>query len=93
MIDAQQVVAYDKKRSREVFAATAANVQAFAATGQADALHYTQQQRVRVGDQYTDQYLDPNAAPSQAPPKKKKGKIKKKRQGSSTVDDIDLGAA
>lgn len=95
MIDAQQVVAYDKKRSHEVFAATAANVQAFAATGQADALHYTQQQRVRVGDQYTDQYLDSNAGLSQEPPasKKKKKRFEKKDQPSSTVDDIDLGKA
>ena len=92
MIDAQQVVAYDKKRSREVFAATAANVQAFAASGQAEALHYTRKQRARVGDQYTDKYLDPNAGPSQSQAPEKKKLFKKKDKPSSTVDDIDLGA-
>ena len=92
MIDAQQVVAYDKNRTHEVFAVTAANVQAFAASGDAEALHYTQKQRARVGDQFTDKYLDPNTAPNQEPPPKKK-RFKKKDQPSSTIDDIDLGAA
>ena len=74
-----------------MFAATAANVQAFAATGNAEALHYTRKQRAKVGDQYTDKYLDPNAGPSQEPSPEKK-RFKKKDKPSSTVDDIDLGA-
>ena len=92
-IDAQQVVAYARDKSPEVFAATAANVQAFAASGDAKALHYTRKQRARVGDQYTDKYLDPTTAPSKTPPKKKKTLFKKKDKPSSTVDDIDLGTA
>ena len=93
-IDAQQVVAYARDKSPEVFAVTAANVQAFAASGDAKALRYTKKQRAQVGDQYAEKYLDPNAAPGQnPPPQKKRGLFKKKNKPSSTVDDIDLDKA
>ena len=93
-IDAQQVVAYARDKSPEVFAATAMNVQAFAASGDARALRYSKKQRAQVGDQYADKYLDPTAGPGQTPPPKKRKKLfKKKNQPSSTIDDIDLGAA
>jgi hypothetical protein len=92
-IDAQQVVAYARDKSPEVFAATAANVQGYARSGMAEALRYSPEQRADVGDQYADKYLDPKAGPSQTPPKKKKKLFKKKDQPSSTVDDIDLGSA
>ena len=88
-IAASQVVAYDRKRSHEVFAATAQNVQAFHQSGKKEKLRYSKKQRAQVGDQYADRYLDPNAAPSQTPPPKKK-LFKKKDQPSSTVDDIQL---
>ncbi len=87
-IAATQVMAYDRKRSQEVFAATAQNVQAFHQSGKKEKLRFSKKQRADAGDQYADQYLDPNAAPSQAPPKKKL--FKKKDKPSSTVDDIKL---
>ncbi len=87
-IAATQVVAYDRKRSHEVFAATAQNVQAFHQSGKKEKLRYSKKQRADAGDQYADQYLDPTAAPSQTPPKKKL--FKNKDKPSSTVDDIKL---
>ena len=91
-IAAAQVVAYDRKRSHEVFAATAQNVQAFAKSGKKEKLRYSRKQRADVGDQYADQYLDPTAPPSRSstPPKKSKTFFKKKNKSSSTVDDIQL---
>ncbi len=88
-IAASQVVAYDRKRSHEVFAATAQNVQAFAKSGKKEKLRFSEKQRAQAGDQYAAQYLDPNDASSQAPPPKKK-LFKKKEKPSSTVDDIQL---
>ena len=78
-IAASQVVAYDRNRTHEVFAATAQNVQAFHQSGKKEKLRYSKKQRADAGDQYADQYLDPNAAPSQAPSKKKL--FKKKLEG------------
>lgn len=88
-IVASQVVAYDRKRSHEVFAATAQNVQAFARSGEKEQLRFSTKQRAQVGDHYTDKYLDPNAAPSPATPPKKK-QFKQKDRPSSTVDDMLL---
>lgn len=59
-LDAANVVAYERARSRQVFDAAAANVAAFAATGNARRLSFTNEQRDRVGDRYTRRYLDPD---------------------------------
>jgi len=88
----ERVVAYDRKRSHEVFAATAANVMDYVGSGKVFDLGYSPAQRARVGDQYTDQYLDPKAGTSE--PKKKKTGFGKKTKNtgtkSSTVDDFEL---
>jgi hypothetical protein len=66
--------------SREVFDATANNVAEFAATGDAMALSFSDEQRDRVGDHYTRRRLDPKAKP--VPPVRPKA--------TSSVDDFAL---
>jgi hypothetical protein len=62
-IDPVRVVSYDRARSREVFAASAANVVNYVASGDAANLSFSKEQRARVGDRYTGRYLDPAAGP------------------------------
>ncbi|NND71096.1 MAG: VWA domain-containing protein [Rhodothermales bacterium] len=87
VIDASRVVSYDRQMSHEVFAATAANVEEYARSGDEKNLVFSHAQRAQVGDKYTDQYLDATA-PETTPPKKKR--VEKKDRRSSTVDDIKL---
>ncbi len=93
-IDAHNVVAYDRAKSPEVFAATAANVRDFARSGKKEALRYTTVQRAQAGDKYAEQYLDPNASKPEDEgkdaPKKDTPKDAPGSGRSSTVDDIDL---
>ena len=53
VLDASRVVAYDRGRSRQVFAAASANLSAFVESGNADALSFSNEQRQEVGDNYT----------------------------------------
>jgi hypothetical protein len=52
-LDASRVVSYQRGRSREVFAAAAANLSDFVASGDADHLRWSDAQRDQVGDGYT----------------------------------------
>lgn len=86
-IDARHVVSYSRALSREVFAATAANVKDYAKSGSPSSLRFSGAQRAEVGDHYTAKYLDPDGA--RAPTgSAKPGKQKRRR--SSTADDYDL---
>ena len=53
VLDASRVVAYDRGRSHQVFAAASANLAAFVATGLAEDLSFTEAQRDQVGDNHT----------------------------------------
>jgi hypothetical protein len=93
-IAATNVVAYDRAKSRQVFAATARNVAAYASTGNAAELRFSDRQRDEVGDQHTRRYLDPDAPPA-APAASKNGAPKKTRgkrneATRSSVDDFGL---
>ena len=87
-LNAEQVVSYDRSRSREVFAETAANLRDFARSGRREQLHYRHDQRRRVGDTYTGRHLDLTTRSPQesAPP------ATSTRQRASSVDDLDLNA-
>jgi hypothetical protein len=74
-LNAANVVAYDRAMSRQVFEATAGNVVAYSKLGDAAELHFSDQQRARVGDKYTRRYLDSK---------------KKKEATRSSVDDFGL---
>jgi len=87
-IDARNVVSYARRSSREVFAATADNIGEYAESGDSLSLSYSPLQRAKVGDQYTDKYLDTDAdSTSPASPKSSK---KRRRRRSSTADDYSL---
>ena len=89
------MVAYQRDRSRQVFAATAGNVAAYAASGNVAELRFSDHQRDQVGDQHTRRYLDPDAQPA-APASNKSGASPKKTRGKrkettrSSVDDFGL---
>ena len=90
-IDAGHHVSYQRHLSREAFAETAANTEAFAVSGLAKSLDYSRAQRARVGDTHTEKHLDPTAKPRQeSTPTKRPTKTRGQR--SSSVDDIDLNA-
>ena len=78
-LDAGQVIAYDRARSREVFAASALNIAEFAATGNAASLRFSNAQRDRVGDRYSRRDPDPG-----------KSTDKRGRKVDSSVDDFAL---
>jgi hypothetical protein len=85
-IDAANVVAYGRAQSREVFAASAANVANFVASGDAAHLRFSNEQRDRVGDSYTRRYLDPAAEPGAPAPSARKAPAKAavKKGGKAT---------
>ena len=87
-LNAEQVVSYDRSRSREVFAETAANLRDFARSGRREQLHYRHDQRRRVGDTYTGRHLDLTTRSPQesAPP------ATSTRQRAPSVDDRDPNA-
>ena len=53
VLDASRVVAYDRGRSRQVFAAASANLAHFVASGKTEDLSFSDEQRDQVGDKYT----------------------------------------
>jgi hypothetical protein len=53
VLDASRVVAYDRSRSRDVFAAASANLAQYVASGVAEELSFTEEQRNQVGDNHT----------------------------------------
>ena len=87
-LDAANVVAYDRAQSRQVFAATAANVAAYAASGNVAELCFSDLQRDQVGDNYTRRYLDPNAKrarPCRASPRPPRmGRRRRRPEGGRT---------
>ena len=93
-LDAANVVAYQRGRSRQVFAATAGNVAAYAASGNVAELRFSDRQRDEVGDEHTRRYIDPDAQPA-APASTKDGGAeedprKKNKATRSSVDDFGL---
>ena len=87
-LKAEQVVSYDRSRSREVFAETAANLRDFARSGRREPLHFRKNQRRRVGDTYTGRHLNLTTRS----PQESALPAKSTRQRASSGDDLDLNA-
>ena len=102
-LDSRHVIAYDRARSREVFAASARNHKEFAATGDVAHLRFKDAQRDRVGDRYSRRDPEPREAPDAqkgatgtgpaagpAAVKGAKPNSKSGRKADSSVDDFSL---
>ena len=59
-IDVKRVASYGRKKSKAAFASIAANVSAYAAQGDEEALTFTQAQRNAMDDQHAHKYIKPD---------------------------------
>ena len=93
VLDAQQVMSYGRKQSREAFAAAADNLSAYAKSGRTTSLHFSDTQRADSGDEHSQRYIDGGAgkgSPSNKSEAARPQKPVKKARPESTADDYTL---
>lgn len=94
VIDAQHVMSYGRKQSREAFAAAADNVSSFAKSGRATSLHFSDAQRSDARDEHSGRYVGRGKGRKKSKDKSEAArpwwKPGKKARPESTADDYTL---